>query len=200
MVAKGLNFPGLKLVGVVLADTGLHMPDFRANERVFSLLVQVAGRAGRFFPDGKVIIQSYYPERPAIHFACNTDIEGFYKWEIEQRQNLFFPPFSRLISLVFRSASKEKSAEAAESAYTILEAELEALKQKNAPKDEEYWDEILGPSPAPLAMIAQNHRHQILLRATELKYIHTAVERFLSHYKPISGVYIEVDLDPLNLL
>ena len=200
MVAKGLNFPGLKLVGVVLADTGLHMPDFRANERVFSLLVQVAGRAGRFFPDGKVIIQSFYPERPAIHFACNTDIEGFYKWEIEQRKNLFFPPFSRLISLVFRSTSKEKSAEAAESAYTILEAELEALKQKNAPKDEEYWDEILGPSPAPLAMIAQNHRHQILLRATELKYIHTAVERFLSHYKPISGVYIEVDLDPLNLL
>ena len=199
MVAKGLNFPGLKLVGVVLADTGLHMPDFRANERVFSLLVQVAGRAGRFFPDGKVIVQSFYPERPAIRFACENNIEGFYEWELEQRQMLFFPPFSRIISLVFRSASKEKSEEAAISAFDILEIELENAKSGKIIEDS-YWDEILGPAPAPLAMVAQNHRSQILLRATDIKFIHKAVERFLNDYKAIPAVYIEVDIDPLNLL
>ena len=79
MVAKGLNFPGVRLVGVVFADTGLHLPDFRAAERTFSLIVQVAGRAGRYFPDGKVIIQTLRPGDPAINRACDLDIEGFYQ-------------------------------------------------------------------------------------------------------------------------
>ena len=79
MVAKGLNFPNLKLVGVIMADTGLHLPDFRAAERTFSLIVQVAGRAGRFFSDGKVIVQSYTPNRSAIYYACKNNIENFYE-------------------------------------------------------------------------------------------------------------------------
>ncbi|MDR1148168.1 MAG: primosomal protein N', partial [Spirochaetaceae bacterium] len=86
MVAKGLNFPGVRLVGVVLADTGLHLPDFRAAERTFSLLVQVAGRAGRYFPDGKVLVQTLRPQDPVIIRACALDVEGFFKAELAQRK------------------------------------------------------------------------------------------------------------------
>ena len=103
MVAKGLNFPNLKTVGIILADTALHLPDFRATESTFSLITQVAGRAGRFFPDGKVFVQTYNPENQAISFACSANTEGFYDFEINQRKLLSFPPFSRLIRLVFRS-------------------------------------------------------------------------------------------------
>lgn len=199
MIAKGLNFPNLKLVGVVLADTGLHLPDFRAAERTFSLLVQVAGRAGRFFPDGKVIVQSFYPDRPAIKYACSGDIEGFYNYELEQRKLLFFPPFSRLIRLVFRSAQKNLSEQASQSAYDILIKELEQIKQyKDLEAD--YYDEILGPSECPLAMIAANYRFQIVLRATSISIIHSAVQRFIHYYKSLSGVYLEVDVDPVSLL
>lgn len=199
MIAKGLNFPNLKLVGVVLADTGLHLPDFRSAERTFSLLVQVAGRAGRFFPDGKVVVQSFYPDRPAIKFACSNDIEGFYAYEIEQRKLLFFPPFSRLIRLVFRSAQKTISEQAAESACEVLEKELERIKQA-VQIDDNYCDEILGPSECPLSMIAGNYRTQILLRATKNTYIHHSVSRFINCYKPLNGVYVEVDVDPVSLL
>ncbi len=199
MIAKGLNFPNLKLVGVILADTGLHLPDFRAAERTFSLLVQVSGRAGRFFPDGKVVVQSYYPDRPAIHYACTNDIEGFYRYEIEQRKLLFFPPFSRLIRLVFRSAQKELSTQASISAYEILEKELDYVKKMKNPGSE-YYDELLGPSECPLAMIAANYRSQIVLRATAIQYIHCAVQRFIGLYKQLNGVYVEVDVDPVSLL
>lgn len=199
MIAKGLNFPNLKLVGIILADTGLHLPDFRAAERTFSLLVQVSGRAGRFFPDGKVIVQSFYPDRPAIKYACKNDIQGFYDYEIEQRKLLFFPPFSRLIRLVFRSAQQQLSEQASSSAFEILSKELDQIKQHKTLLTS-YCDEILGPSECPLSMIAANYRHQIVLRATNINYIHLAVYRFLNYYKPLSGVYIEVDVDPVSLL
>ena len=103
MVAKGLNFPGVRLVGVVLADTALHLPDFRAAERTFSLIVQVAGRAGRYFPDGRVLVQTFRPQDPAITYACSADIEGFYRYELAQRKELGFPPYTRLIRITARS-------------------------------------------------------------------------------------------------
>ena len=183
----------------MLFRSGLHLPDFRAAERTFSLLVQVAGRAGRFFPDGRVIVQSFYPDRPAIKFACTNDIQGFYDYETEQRKLLFFPPFSRLIRLVFRSAQKQLSEQASSSAYEVLEKELIQVKQKTAVENG-YYDEILGPSECPLAMIAANYRFQIVLRATTIQHIHSAVNRFINFYKPLSGVYIEVDVDPVSLL
>jgi primosomal protein N' (replication factor Y) len=92
MVAKGLNFPGVRLVGVVLADTGLHLPDFRAAERTFSLVVQVAGRSGRYFPDGRVIVQTLRPRDPVIVKSCALDVEGFFEAELSQREMLGFPP------------------------------------------------------------------------------------------------------------
>ena len=106
MIAKGLNFKNLELVGVILADSSLHMPDFRAAERTFSLITQVAGRAGRYFPDGKVFIQTYDPDNEAIFYACSNRINDFYGSELQKREILDFPPFTRLLRIVFRSFSK----------------------------------------------------------------------------------------------
>lgn len=191
MVAKGLNFPNLKLVGVIMADTGLHMPDFRAAERTFSLITQVAGRAGRFFPDGKVIVQSFCPDREPILYACSGNTEGFYKQELEQRHILGFPPFSRLIRLVFRSADEKASSRAAEEAAKILNWIASEAKTEI---------DVLGPSQCPLAMVAANHRWQVLLRATSAEHIQNICARFIFGYKAPAKVYIEVDMDPINLL
>lgn len=191
MVAKGLNFPNLKLVGVVMADTGLHMPDFRAEERTFSLITQVAGRAGRFFPDGKVIVQSFSPQREAIAYACRGDTEGFYQQEIQQREILGFPPFARLVRLVFRSANQNEAQKAARGAAQIFLREIE----KNS-----LLVDLLGPSECPLAMIAANHRWQVLLRAKEMAPLHHLCHGFVYGYKAPQKVYVEIDVDPVNLL
>ncbi len=188
MVAKGLNFPGLRLVGVVLADTALHLPDFRAAERTFALITQVAGRAGRFFPDGKVIVQSYSPDREAIAFAVASDTEGFYRSELQHREQLGFPPFSRLLRLVFRSAAPGAAEAAAEGAYKILCSLQEPATQ------------LLGPAECPLEMVAANHRHQILLRGKTMQPLHRMAARFIHGYVPPHDVHIEIDVDPVNML
>jgi len=188
MVAKGLNFPGLRLVGIALADTGLHMPDFRAAERTFALIVQVAGRAGRYFPDGRVIIQTWSPQNPAILAASHCDVAGFYAWELEQRRALGFPPFTRLIRLVFRSKKPELAESGAAGAADILRRGLAA------------GEDILGPAECPLSVIAGNHRHQIILRGPSLAPLTRAVREFLDDFKPASALYIEVDVDPVSLL
>lgn len=194
MVAKGLNFTGLKLVGVILADSGLHMPDFRAAERTFSLIVQVAGRAGRFFPDGKVLVQTYSPETPAVSFACKNDIEGFYDQELEIRQMTGFPPYTRLLRLVFRSADPECAINASTSATEILHRIYEKHSGSLPPV------EILGPSECPLGMIAANYRRQLLLRAESINPLQRIVQEFLNDYKMPTGVYTEIDVDPVSLL
>ena len=188
MVAKGLNFPNLSLVGVVLADTSLHLPDFRASEKTFSLITQVAGRAGRFFPDGKVLVQSYSPDREAIDCSVNSRDKEFYEKEIQTRAMLGFPPFTRLLRLVFRSQFKNHAEKAASDSFKIL----------NDMKAEGV--QILGPSECPLAMISNNHRIQILLRAKKLATLQKMAKVLLQVYKVPSHVYIETDVDPQNLL
>lgn len=188
MVAKGLNFPNVRLVGIAFADTGLQMPDFRAAERTFSLITQVAGRAGRYADDGLVIIQTLKPEHPAIVCAKHFDLKAFYGYELEQRRALDFPPFTRLLRLVFRSKDSKKAAAAAESAARILSGFTDCRT------------EIMGPAECMLAMIAGNYRTQILLRSKELPPLLNAAMRFIKEYKPMSGVYAEVDTDPLNML
>lgn len=197
IVAKGLNFPNLKLVGVILADTGLHMPDFRASERTFSLLVQVAGRAGRFFPDGKVIVQSYCPERPAIALACCNDMNAFYEGELQERGVMGFPPFSRLLRLVFRSAEKQKAENAASGAAAILSEIRDHLSAQNS---ETPAIELLGPVECPLSMIAANYRQQLLLRSSSVTAMQQLVACFVNEYKTPAGIYMEIDVDPLSLL
>ena len=185
MVAKGLNFPSLRLVGVVNADTGLHLPDFRAAEKTFSLITQVAGRAGRFFPDGLVIVQSFSPEREPILRACENNIDLFYKEELEMRKVLLFPPFSRLVRLVFRSSDEEIAEKTAEEAAKALQNQ---------------GFEILGPAECPLFKLSTNYRFQLILRGANIARMQEAARRLLSTFRAPAKVYIEIDVDPVSLL
>lgn len=188
MVAKGLNFPGVKLVGIVLADTGLHVPDFRSVERTFSLIVQVSGRAGRFIPDGEVIIQTHHPENDAIRLAAAGDVETFYALELQVRKQLRFPPFSRIIRLVFRSKNMDRSRRAAEEAGDSLSRIIAD------------YGEILGPAECPLSVISGNARFQLVLRTNRFGKCHDALREFKKGYKTPSGVYLEIDVDPVSML
>ncbi len=188
MVAKGLNFPKLELVGVILADAGLHMPDFRAGERTFSLITQVAGRAGRYFPDGKVIVQTYSPGKGPVLFACQNRIEDFYGTELAEREMLDFPPFSRLLRLVFRSFNKTLAAETARDAVRIL--------SDGAPRGME----IIGPAECPIEKINSSWRYQILLKGSSIIPLQTAARKLLFDYTHNQNVYIEYDVDPVSLL
>lgn len=190
MVAKGLNFSGVRLVGVVLADTGLHLPDFRAAERTFSLIVQVAGRAGRFSPDGKVIVQTFRPFDPAISKACALDVRGFFEEELKQRAILNFPPFSRLIRFTIRSKDKERAAGAI--------ARLASLTSSFLGSDAN----ALGPAECPIGLIAGNYRHQLLLRGKTMSTLHSAARSTLAAYNrgKDARCYVEVDVDPVSLL
>jgi primosomal protein N' (replication factor Y) len=190
MVAKGLNFPGVRLVGVVLADTGLHLPDFRAAERTFSLIVQVAGRAGRYFPDGKVIVQTLRPNDPAIARACTLEVEGFYSTELKAREALYFPPYSRLIRFTIRSGEERR----ADAAVSRLAAIASPLIPKGA--------DVLGPAECPIGVIAGNYRRQLILRGNSMGPLHAAAAAVLSRYEKgkDSRTYLEVDVDPVSLL
>ena len=188
MVAKGLNFPNLQLVGVILADAGLHMPDFRAGERTFSLITQVAGRAGRYFPDGKVIVQTYSPGRGPVLYACQNRIEDFYGSELAEREMLDFPPFCRLLRLVFRSFNKSLAAETARDAVKIL--------NDGAPRGME----IIGPAECPIEKINSSWRYQILLKGSSIIPLQTAARKLLFEYTHNQNVYIEYDVDPVSLL
>ncbi|MDR2617648.1 MAG: primosomal protein N' [Treponema sp.] len=190
MVAKGLNFPGVRLVGVVLADTGLHLPDFRAAERTFSLVVQVAGRSGRYFPDGKVIVQTLRPQDPAIVKSCALDVDGFFEAELSQREALSFPPYTRLIRFTFRS----KDAERADKAAARLASIAAPLLPPGA--------DALGPAECPLGIIAGSHRRQLIIRGKTMGSLHAAAGEALARYEKgrDSRVYLEVDVDPVSLL
>ncbi len=188
MVAKGLNFPNLQLVGIILADAGLHMPDFRASERTFSLITQVAGRAGRYFPDGKVFVQTYSPGREPVLYACQNRIQDFYENELRQREMLDFPPYTRLLRLVFRSFDKGLAATTAREAVKILEA--------NSPRGAE----IIGPAECPIEKINSSWRYQILLKGTSIVPLQATARKLLFDYRHDKNVYIEYDVDPVSLL
>lgn len=188
MVARGLNFPGVKLVGVILADTGLKMPDFRAEERTFSLIVQVAGRAGRYAPDGEVVIQTFMPQNRAINYAANSDILTYYREELETREFLEFPPYTRLIRLVFRSKRLNDLLQS----INEFQRELERRLQHDA--------EVMGPSECPISLMSGNHRHQLLIRTNNLNVTHGKTYALLQQFKVPSHIYIEIDVDPISLL
>jgi primosomal protein N' (replication factor Y) len=190
MVAKGLNFPGVRLVGVILADTGLHLPDFRAAERTFSLIVQVAGRAGRYFPDGKVIVQTLRMGDPVLTRSCAVDVEGFFNAELKERQALRFPPYTRLIRFNVRSREPAR----ADAAIKRLASLASPLIPPGA--------DMLGPAECPIGIINGNHRRQLILRGTSMGTLHGAARLLLERYEQghDSRVYLEVDVDPVNLL
>lgn len=187
MVAKGLNFPGVKLVGIVSADTGLHLPDFRAAERTFALIVQVAGRAGRFHPDGRVLVQTLQPENPAIRFAVEHDLPGFYASELAVRRELGFPPFARLVRIVVRARNRNHVSRVASTIATRL-------------REAGLGDEILGPAECPLATVNNNSREQVIVRTTSFGPTHEGIAHLLPTVEVPAGVYLEIDVDPVSLL
>lgn len=197
MIAKGLDFPKLNLVGLVLADVGFNLPDFRATERSFQLITQVSGRAGRHVkPEdapGRVIIQTYNPEHPSLSFRAN-DFESFANFELLQRAPLHYPPIGKLISIRIQGTQLNRVGEAAR----LLSDRAKQLKQR-APVYQTI--EVLGPAEAPLAKLRGNYRFQLLIKGLDHRLLNGFCHQILGDqsWTP-SGVKFSVDVDPLHLL
>lgn len=190
MIAKGLNFPLVSLVGILNADSSLALPDFRAGERTFDLLYQVAGRAGRYRDDGLVIIQTRQSSAPAISKVALNKVEEFYDAELSERRETGFPPYSRLVNLTLRSRSEEKakdSAEALEKLALSLSAGFEDI-------------EIFSASPCLIEKQAQQWRYHVLLRCTKIGELLAFTKKLTSEYKVPSSVHLEIDVDPQSVL
>jgi primosomal protein N' (replication factor Y) len=183
MIAKGLDLPLVTLVGVVTADTALHLPDFRASERTFQLLTQVAGRAGRSILGGKVIVQTYAPQHFCIQAASRHDYDGFYRQELEFRRQQRYPPFSRLVRLLFSHSSANKCEAESEKLQQLLHAHLTGLGIADV--------DMIGPAPCFIERIRGRYRWQIVLRGPDPA-------------KGLAGLPLplgwQVDVDPVSLL
>ena len=187
MVAKGHDFPGVTLVGVLDADGPLHLPDFRAAERCVQLLSQVAGRAGRGELAGRVVVQAFRPEEPAI--AASSDYASFAAAELERRAALEFPPFVRLAAVRLQGNVEPRVKGAAERLAAVARRHIE----QGLPAS------VLGPAPAPLARLRGKHRYQLLLRARDHGPLHQ-LGRALTAAHELSGVELSIDIDPAALL
>jgi primosomal protein N' (replication factor Y) len=183
MVAKGHDFPGVTLVGVLDADGPLHLPDFRAAERCVQLLTQVAGRAGRGSSPGRVLVQAFRPEVVSLDYAA------FAEAELARREQLRFPPFARLAAVRLQGNAEQRVRAAAER----MAALARTLVARGEPAD------VLGPAPAPIARVRGKHRYQLLLRAAEHGPLHR-LGRALQEEHRERGVELAVDVDPVALL
>ena len=188
MIAKGLHFPNVTLVGIINADLALHMPDFRAGERTFQLLTQVAGRAGRGETSGEVFVQTYTPFSPSIQFARHHDFAGYFQQELEFRERCDFPPFKHAILITVRSAHEGRAKLSAE---TLKRRLKEALP-------EEF---ILGDAtPAPLEKLQGQFRFHILIRGEAIMRLSRLVRETLDKLPFPEDVAVAVDVDPYQLL
>ncbi|HQG47485.1 MAG TPA: primosomal protein N', partial [Sedimentisphaerales bacterium] len=191
ILAKGLHFPNVTLVGVVSADTCLYIPDFRANERTFQLISQVAGRAGRSEKRGFVYVQTYFPEQPAVKFAMTQDFEGFVREELKHRQACNLPPFWRLAIVMLRSEKYEKVEAAANSMR---------LRIGDAVQRHRIEAKIRGPMPAVISRIERFHRIQIIVQVPDAAGMRKLFTSLRSDRPIRPSVKISVDIDPVNLL
>ncbi len=192
MITKGHDFPGITLVGVISADTSLNIPDFRAAERTFQILTQVAGRSGRGDEPGKVIIQTFNPDHYAVRRAQTHDYKGFYGDELPIRKSLLYPPFARMVNLHVSSVNRERGEAAVHHAGNIARA----LAAKTAEKEE---IEVIGPAEAPLARIRNRHRWQLLLKGKNINSLHALAKDVFSQ-AAAKRVEIRVDVDPVNFM
>jgi primosomal protein N' (replication factor Y) len=190
MIAKGHDFPDVTLVGVISADAALALPDFRAAERTFQLLTQVAGRSGRGDRPGEVIIQSYHPEHYTFQLAVTQRFEDFYNREARYRRALFYPPFSALAGIVVMDRNPDRAAQAARDTGQFL-AGLHEERLR-----------VLGPAPAPLERIKRVHRHQLLIKAVSRDVLHRALGKLQSHLEGLrlGSTRIMIDVDPVSLM
>src|SRR5436853_2849982 len=188
MIAKGLHFPNVTLVGIINADLALHMPDFRAGERTFQLLTQVAGRAGRGETPGEVFVQPYTPFSPSIQFARHHDFAGYFEQELEFRERCNFPPFKHAILITVRSAHEGRAKLSAE---TLKRRLSEAL-----PKEFTLGD----ATPAPLEKLQGQYRFHILIRGQAIMPLSRLVRETLDKLPFPEDVTVAVDVDPYQLL
>ena len=189
MIAKGLHFPNVTLVGIIYADSALHQPDFRAGERTFQLLTQVAGRAGRGDVEGEVFVQAFTPFHPAIQFARRHDFVGFYEQEIEFREQLKYPPASRVALLTLKGRNEEKVKFSADYLKRELEKKLKLLKDLI----------IAGPAPAPLLRAENFYRYQIMLRTRAMSALSRELAIIVQSLTLPDDVTLAVDIDPVSL-
>jgi primosomal protein N' (replication factor Y) len=191
MIAKGLDFPNVTLVGVVNADTAMHLPDFRAAERTFQLVTQVAGRTGRGPKGGRVLVQTLAPDAPAIMAAVNHDLPAFANQELPYREALGYPPFASMIRLVFRGPAEKPAHALADE----VAKRLHAIGDNATPPIR-----ILGPAPAPMAKLRAQYRYQVQLQSTDGEQLRQAVRRATADLKLPDDVFWTVDVDPLDMM
>jgi primosomal protein N' (replication factor Y) len=190
MIAKGLHFPNVTLVGIVHADMGLHIPDFRGSERTFQLLTQVAGRAGRGDVEGEVLVQSFTPFHPAIQYARRHDFNGFYEQEMEFRRQLNYPPVTRIALLLLRGRNEEK-----------VSFSADYLKRELAGKTGSLPDLVIkGPAAAPLARAKTEYRFQIMLLTRQMSRLSLLLAGLCAAVTLPEEVKMSVDIDPVNLM
>jgi len=188
MITKGHHFPNVTLVGIVLADTGLGLPDFRAGERTFQLIAQVTGRAGRGEKPGRVVIQTFQPEHYSIMMARKHDFSGLYEKEIALRRLLGYPPFSRMINIRIEGDNNTQVQNTAQSLTNLARK----FQQGSEP-------EILGPAPAPLARIRDRYRWQFLLKSRKLDVLHKFLQQLegeINNMSKSGRIRIGIDVDP----
>jgi primosomal protein N' (replication factor Y) len=190
MIAKGLDFPNVTLVGVVSADIALHLPDFRAGEHTFQILTQVAGRAGRGNVPGEVIIQTFTPEHPGIKSASTQDYDSFVKAEMNIRKELDYPPYEHFVNITFRSRNPVKAELVAREYQKILS--LSPIEKGQG----EGMIKVFGPIPAPINLLRGFYRWQVLIRAKEAEEILPLLNKIDKH----EGVIITVDVDPVYMM
>lgn len=216
MIAKGLHFPNVTLVGIIYADMALHQPDFRAGERTFQLLTQVAGRAGRGEIEGEVFVQAFTPFHPAIQYARRHDFNGFFEQELEFRKQLIYPPFSRVALLTLKGRNEDKVKFSAEHLRreiekriasegpdalvncpdTLFPLSLEPGPQQGNPIRDLH---ISGPAPAPLLRAESFYRYQIMLRTRSMSRLSKSLAKITETLVLPDEVTMVVDIDPVNL-
>lgn len=184
MVAKGHDIPNVTAVGIISADSALNMPDFRAAERVFMLITQTAGRAGRGDISGKVIVQSYSPEHNAVQSGIKQDYQAFYEEEMKLRESLFYPPFCRIVKLIVHN---EKPEEARQQAQNIKDNFLNKFGYTK-------HHQIIGPAPAMIPVFKGVHRFSMLIKTDDLK----AVNKFLRDQGVHRDMNVMIDIDPIT--
>lgn len=191
MIAKGLDFPQVTLVGVINADTALHFPDFRAAERTFQLLVQVAGRTGRGDRGGRVLVQTFSPEHPAIIAAAKQDFRSFADSELASRMSLGYPPWGGMIRVIVRGPVEKTTSEFAAS----LGSAIVSAASRLAPEGR-----VLGPAPAPFAKLRGNFRFHLIVQGTSLESLRQSILAATKDLKPPEDIQWIADVDPLDML
>jgi primosomal protein N' (replication factor Y) len=190
MVAKGHDFPDVVLSAVVSADITLNMPDFRSAERAFQLFTQLAGRAGRGDVAGKAYIQTYEPEHYVFDYVRTHDYKGFFENEIETRRELSYPPFGKLIRVIFYFRTKE--------AAKLTTKDIANRIKRISPQFKGV--EILGPVPAPVEKIRNLWRWHIILKGKNSKSLRHAASAILDRIRDIKELKTDIDVDPINLM